>query len=107
MSKLFFDHLINLSELESVIKNICITPEEKEELWNLIDGLIQIRVIENVLDLLPEENHYEFLEMYHKCPYDETIFQFIDEVVGSDIEEAISKEVSSLQDKLVREIVGG
>jgi len=40
MSKLFFDHLIILEDLETEIKEVAESPEEKEELWQLIDEIL-------------------------------------------------------------------
>ena len=68
MSKLFYDHLITLDEIEVVIKKNASSKEEKEELWALVDEIVTHKVLEKVLDKLPREHHEEFLELFHKCP---------------------------------------
>ena len=39
MSKLFFDHLIKLDEVEVEIKKVTKTQEEREELWQIVDEI--------------------------------------------------------------------
>jgi len=69
MSKLFYDHLLYLEEVEIEIKNRASSKEEKEELWGLVDEIISHKVLEKVLDKLPRESHEEFLELFHKSPH--------------------------------------
>ena len=45
MSKVYYDHLIVLGDIESRIKSIAETQEEREELWQLVDDIIHQRVL--------------------------------------------------------------
>ena len=40
MSKLFFDHLVSLEEVEIEIRKNASSKEEREELWKLVDGIV-------------------------------------------------------------------
>lgn len=96
MSKLFFDHLIVLERVEIHINKNVTSKEEKEELWNLIDGIVQTRVMDIILTRLPKEHHDEFLEKFSNFPHDERLFDYLKEKV-EDIEEEIKKEVKVLE----------
>jgi hypothetical protein len=104
MSKIFYDHLIVLEELEVVIKNTAETPQEKEELWNLVDEIVHHRVLICVLDRLPIQYHQEFLGRFHEKPHDESLIDFLKEKGGQDFEEVIKKEIEALNHELLREI---
>lgn len=105
MSKLFFDHLLELNELDHEIKKIAKTREEREELWALVDEIIHHKALGCILDRLPRDNHEEFLEMFHKSPYDEgLLIGYLKEKVGENIEEILKTELGSLAFELLREI---
>ncbi len=104
MSHIFYDHLIVLDDLEKEIKNVAETPEEKEELWKIVDETIHHRVLGCILDQLPKESHTEFLEKFHKAPYDENLMGYLKAKVGENIEEVIKQEIGSLAYELLNEI---
>jgi hypothetical protein len=101
---LFYDHLIIFEDFESEIKDVVETSEEKEELWQLVDEIIHHTVLDCILDRLPEEHHHDFLCMFHKCPYDETLLDFLNELIEESIESVITEEVDSLKKELLLEI---
>jgi hypothetical protein len=105
MSKLFYDHLISLTEVEIEIKKNSSSKEEREELWMLVDEIINHKVIEKVLDKLPRENHEEFLELFHKAPHDEElIFGYLKTKAGENIESDLKRDLDNLGKDLLREI---
>jgi hypothetical protein len=106
MSKLFYDNLIVLEELDHHIRHAAESAEEKEELWNIVDEIIHHRVIGCVLDKLPEEDHYEFLDKFHKIPHDEELFNYINMRIDEDIEDAIKNEIADIKEELLGEIGG-
>jgi hypothetical protein len=105
MSKLFFDHLIELKEIDKQIKKVAKTSEEREELWALVDEIVHHKVMGCILDKLPRENHEEFLQIFHKSPHDEElIFGYLKDRVGEDIEMLIKQEIEALSLDLLEEI---
>ena len=105
MSKIFYDHLITLSDLEKEMREVVETSEEREELWKLVDEIIHHRVLACIFDHLPEEHHYDFLCKFHKCPHDDRIFQFIDELVEESAEELIIGEIRQIERELLEELL--
>lgn len=105
MSKLFFDHLVELKKIDKEIRKVAKTADEREELWVLVDEIVHHKVMGCILDKLPRDNHEEFLEMYHKNPHDEELlFGYLKNKAGTDIEDAIKQEIGSLATELLREI---
>ncbi|MDP3994584.1 MAG: hypothetical protein Q8P91_02035, partial [bacterium] len=77
MSKIFFDHLIELETVEAEIKKASKTSEEREELWKIVDDIINHKVLEFVLDKLSIKHHGEFLEKFHQAPHDTDIISYL------------------------------
>jgi len=106
MSKLFFDRLVILDDVEAEIKKVARTPEEKEELWQLVDEMVHHRVLGCVLDRLPKGSHQEFLEKFHAAPYDEGLIEYLKGKIGENVEELIKTEIGGLAFELLEEIRG-
>ena len=105
MSKLFFDHLVYLEEVEIEIRKNSFSKEEREELWGLVDEIVTHKVIEKVLDKIPRESHEEFLELYHKCPHDEqVIFGYLKSKAGENIEIDLKNDLEFIAKDLIKEI---
>ncbi len=105
MSKLFFDHLIELKEVDKQIKKVAKTKEEREELWALVDEIVHHKVMGCILDKLPRAHHEEFLDLFHKSPHDEELlFTYLRAKVGSNIESLIKQEIGDFSAGLLEEI---
>jgi len=104
MSRLFFDHLIVFEKVDMVIRNTAKNPEEKEELWGIIDKLVHSHVLIQILDKLPDENHNDFLEKYHARPFDEDLINFLNEKVEENIEDIIREAIVHLEKDILREV---
>jgi len=104
MSRLFYDDLIILEELDHHVRHAAKSSEEKEELWSIIDEIIHHRVMGCILDRLSEEDHYEFLDKFHKTPHDEELYNYINMRIDEDIEDAIRNEIADIKEELINEI---
>ena len=104
MSKLFYDHLIVLTEVESAIKAQAETEEERHELWQIVDEIIHLRMLELFLNRLAEKHHDEFLEKFHKRPHDESLIDYLNEKIGENIEDIILQELGDFSYELLGEI---
>lgn len=106
MSKIFYDRLIVYEEVEKGIKKVAKTSEERDELWKIVDELVHHKAMGFILGKLPQKHHEEFLERFHKAPYDEALFDFLKEKVGGNIEELLRQELGGLSFELLTEILG-
>lgn len=101
MSKLFYDHLVDLSELEALVKKHVKDAEARREIYKLIDEIVHHRVVGCILDRLPAHHHKEFLNHVHARAHDEGVLDFIRERVTEDVEEFIKREVYLLGTELL------
>lgn len=106
MSKIFYDHITDLSEVERRVKDIAHTQEEREELYRLIDEILHHRVLGAVLSKLPESHHKEFLDRFTNKPHDSNILLFLSEKIKEDVEEFIRQEVHDLVVELLLIVEG-
>lgn len=105
MSKVYYDHyLVVLKDVDKYIKETTETPEEKEELWQLVDEIVHHRVLGCVLDNLPGEHHEEFLDKFHEAPHDLTLMDYLKEKITDNIEELIKQEIGGLATELLEEL---
>ncbi len=105
MSKLFFDHLVILEEVDSEIKKIATSIEEKEEMWSLVDSMVHHKVFDSILSKLSKDDHQEFLELFHKSPHDETlIFNYLKNKIGQNIEEILKAEFGEFTYEILKEL---
>jgi hypothetical protein len=105
MSKLFYDYLVELKEIDKQIKKVAKTSEEKEELWGLVDEIVHHKVMGCILDKLPRASHEEFLDLFHRSPHDEELlFTYLRKKVGDNIEDLIKQEIGVLSNELLEDI---
>lgn len=104
MSKIFYDHLIILEDVDKHIKDIAETHEERHELWQLVDEIVHHRVLGCVLDHLPGEHHDEFLGKFHQAPHSPNLLDYLKEKIEDNIEELIKQEIGELATELLQEI---
>src|SRR3990167_751298 len=93
MSKLFYDHLVDMAELEKLVKKNVKDAEARNEIYGLIDEIVHHRVVGCILERLPEHHHKEFLDHVHSRAHDEGILDYVRERVVEDVEEFIKREV--------------
>ena len=105
MSKLFFDHLLNLDKLDKQIKKVTKSSEEREEIWLLVDEIVHHKALECILDKLPKDAHVEFLTLFINHP---TIKIYclatLKNKISENIEELLSQELGLVSDEILSEI---
>jgi len=106
MSKIFYDDLIVLAEVEKEINTLSQSKEEKDELWELVDGMVHQKVMSCLFDNLPERFHEEFIEKFDICPYDEGLLDYLKEKINKNVEDIIKAEVGSLAFEILQDLRG-
>jgi hypothetical protein len=100
MSKIFFDHLIELEDIKSYIDNAAENHEEKEDLWDLVDEYVNHKVLITILTNLDSEYHDEFLLMFLDKPYDTGIIEYLDDRLSCPLCELIVETKSKVNQEL-------
>jgi len=102
--KIFYDHLIEYTEIELGLKDLNLEIEEKEEISRLVDEIIHHKILGCILDNLPSAYHEEFLEKFYQAPYDESHLDWLREKIGQDVEEIIRREMKKLKEEILESI---
>ncbi len=104
MSKVFYDHLIVLDDVENEIKAVSTTEEERHELWHIVDEIVHQRMLELILDCLHHDHHDDFLHRFYSAPHDQDHIHYLNDKIEGEIEEMIKKEVKKLKKEILKEI---
>lgn len=102
MSHIFYDHLLDLSLVDKEIKKHIKDPDERAEIYSLVDEIVHHRVIGCILDKLPEPHHKEFLGKFSDKPHDLSLFKYLSERIPEDIETFVREEVYLLGTELLQ-----
>lgn len=101
MSKLFYDHIIELNEIEDSLNQSAISHEEKLEIWKIIDAITHYKILHRILSVLPKDHHHTFLSRFHESPFDEEILDYLNENSPKDMIEEIESELQTLTEELL------
>ena len=93
-----------LIRLEAIIKDSSNSPEEREELWKIVDEILHHRIMGCVLDTLPREHHEEFLEKIKNDPIDEKLIDYLEEKSGTRVSEKIREEIVAIEEKILKDL---
>ena len=104
MSKIFYDRFIILEEIEVELDKLEIESEERLELDQIIDEIIHHKVLDRILTHLPKKHHTEFLERFHKAPYDEDLINYLNKRIERSVEEHVREEMGKLKDEILEDI---
>jgi hypothetical protein len=104
MSKLFYDHLIVIEEVTSVLDEHELTDDEKHEFIELIDETLHHHILDTVLTHLPEEHHEVFLDKLVKHPHHPDLLHFLKERTQVDIEHEIQKTGEKVKRMIMKDL---
>lgn len=104
MSKIFYDHLVQIEEIYLELDKHDLPKENRDELASLIDETTHHRILDTILTHLPQEKHQTFLEKFHASPHDQKLLTYLKSEIAADIEEKIKTEGRKLKAELLAEI---
>lgn len=104
MTKIFYDHLIEIEEITIKIDSHGIEAEEKKEILSLIDETLHQHTLKVILDNLPFSKHEEFLHQFHQNPIDLNLLEYLKKEIEVDIEEIIRSESKKVKQNILKEI---
>lgn len=97
MSIIFYDYLVNKSEVLSAIERMDSPDNHKGKLKQLVDDIIHQGLVEFILQKLHPHHHHTFLSRIEDAPYDPELIAYLRDHIGQDIE----KEIQAEADKLI------
>ncbi len=104
MSKVFYDHLIVLEEVEVELNKLDLDRDERRELEHLIEEMTHHRVLDRVLTHLPKQHHEEFLKRFAKTPHDPGLIEYLDDKIEESVEEHVKDEMGKLKHEILSDL---
>lgn len=104
MAHIFYDIHIHLEEIEIELDKLGLSHEEREDLEHLIEEMVHHRVLDRILTHLPRQHHAEFLDRFHRAPYDEGLIKYLDERIEKSVEEHVKEEMEILKKEILSDI---
>lgn len=104
MTKIFYDHLVIIEEIVTVLDTHALDAAEKLKLMSLVDETMHHSILDTILTLLPKEHHEEFFIQFHANPGNHTLMSFLKEKTNRDVEKAILKRASEVKKQILKEI---
>lgn len=101
MSKIFYDHLIDWKKVDTLLKDLDITGEERLELIQHIDDMVHSEVLGTILTHLPEEKHEDFIDRFHKAPHHDQHLDFLKNHATIEIESHIQQRGNEVISEVV------
>lgn len=104
MSKIFYDRFIILEEVEIELDKLGMEYEEREEIEHLIEEMVHHRVFDRLLTHLPRHHHAEFLDRFHKAPYDDSLIAYLEERIEKSVKEHVEEEMERLKKEILEDL---
>lgn len=104
MTKLFFDHIVDIADVHKTLDLYVIEAEERTELEQLIDEILHHHVLNIILSRLPTNHHPEFISMIKSKPHDTEIWVFLKTHAGEAIEDEVKQVSTKVKDDIKKEI---
>lgn len=103
MRPTFYDNLINTAPIMAAISEE-LSHIEQEEIHEMIEDILHHRILEIILNDLPEEHHENFLVKFHSDPTDQDLLILIKKH-SPKIEEKISEVVLHVHQDLKSDLL--
>ena len=103
MAKIFYDHLIDLTEVLTELDRHPLKHDEKVDLIRTIDTTIHYHVMDVALTHLPKEKQQEFLREFKKSPDDKKHLAYLKKH-REDIEGQMLTAINRAKRELLREL---
>jgi len=96
MSIIFYDHLVNKTEVLNAIDKMDAAENHKGKLRQLVDDIIHQGLIEFILQKLHPHYHHTFLTRVNDAPFDPEIMAYLRDHASDKIENEIRAEAEKL-----------
>ncbi len=96
MSIIFYDYLVNKTDLLTHIDKLNAPDNHKGKMKQLVDDIIHQGLVEFILQKLHPHLHHTFLSRVEDAPYDPELIAFLKDHISPDIEKDIQLEADKL-----------
>lgn len=93
---LFYDHLVNKTDINIYIDKLEAPDNHKGRLRQLVDDILHQGLVEYILQKLHPHQHSRFLDHLHTTPYDPELISYLKDHLGPDAEKQLKDEAIRL-----------
>lgn len=101
--KAFYHSVIDVQKIHAHLEKVELKKDEHLQVWDLIEETIHIRILDTILEKLPEKKHEEFLEKFHKNPQDKKLLLELESEI-KDIKKHIHESYIQLEKETLEDI---
>ncbi len=104
MSIIFYDHIIDKTDLDTYLNNLEAPPENKNKIKAMADDILHAGILEFILQKLHPHHHHTFLNRVEQVPYDPELIQYLKDHIDDQIELEIQKEANRLKKLILKDL---
>jgi hypothetical protein len=104
MSILFYDHLIDKTEIKAKLDELNLPEDKRSKFKTMIDEILHAGILEYILQKLHPHNHATFLSQLERAPYDPELIRYLKQYADEKIEEGIEKESERIIKLVLRDL---
>jgi len=104
LNKPFYHHFIRVEKIYIAVKKSGLRRNEEKEIWELVEETIHTRILNALLEKLPEGKHEEFLEKFSLRPDDTRLIDYFRQE-ATDIESHLEETFRSLEEEILADII--
>lgn len=92
MSIIFYDHLIDRTEIHIHLDKLDLPEEKKSEFRSTIDNIIHAGLMEWILQKLHPHHHQTFLNRLQQAPYDPELIRYLKDHINEAVEDSLQQQ---------------
>lgn len=104
MAIIFYDHLIDITTIESKLDGMGLKPKKRAKFKSMIDDILHAGLLEFILQKLHPHNHKTFLSQLDHAPYDPELISYLKQHIDDKIEFEIQQESQRLQKLIMKDL---
>ncbi len=101
-NKPFYYRLIHIESIFINLHKLKLSDKEEKELWDLIEQMIHVRVLDTILQNLAEDKQDQFLQEFTVKPDEDRLIKFIRENIA-DIDIRLETTMNELEETIVED----
>lgn len=104
MSILFYDHLVDKTEVILLIEKSNQPENHKGKMKQLVDDIVHQGLVEYILQKLHPHQHHTFLSRMENVPYDPELINYLKDHTSVDIEGQLQHEAEKLLSEIKKDL---
>lgn len=104
MAIIFYDHLIDYSDIELHLTILKLKPKKRNKFRQIIDSIFHAGLLEFILQKLHPRHHRTFLSRLEYAPYDPKLLEYLKKHIDDQIETQLTTELHRIKQLILRDL---